>query len=238
MMIIVDVPRNERRKWTHCFENVNGVTFFIDISSHDLSECLLELAKEILNAAYFITSQISVIFTHADVLFGNLEKILRRKSRLSDEDITPEEMKPLLLAEQTYFSLLNVSPHMDNLIHNDAHESAREIFIALVNILLDSVKVKFYCSETCKASRLVFYLANQLDLAQSKYLFESVSSWTHYHTTKSCEHQCTTMELEQEFAFGWNCVAVERQGVDVLCFYHPFSSFGSSTKNARNHGDK
>jgi len=69
--------RSERRKWIHCFENVNTVFYTLNLAQFDL--CLYEdegtnafeealaLFKELFTSRWFNDTKFVVFFTHLDV---------------------------------------------------------------------------------------------------------------------------------------------------------------------------
>jgi GTPase SAR1 family protein len=136
-MFDVGGQRNERRKWIHCFDNVNAVVFVASLSEFDqnlyedetknrLDEAL-ELFGQIANSKWFKACSI-ILFLNKKDLF---EKKLEEKT-MSDFVKTysgPNEMKPC-------------SEHVKNLFLERNKNKDKSIF-SHVTTAIDTSNVKF-----------------------------------------------------------------------------------------------
>lgn len=89
LMLDVGGQRNERRKWIHCFDNVNAVMFVVGASEYD--QTLFEdSSTNRMHEAYNIFTEIcnSRFFTHTDIiLFLNKRDLFERKVQTTDLSI-------------------------------------------------------------------------------------------------------------------------------------------------------
>jgi len=86
LMLDVGGQRNERRKWIHCFDNVNAVMFVVGASEYD--QTLFEdSSTNRMHEAYNIFTEIcnSRFFTHTDIiLFLNKRDLFEKKIATTD----------------------------------------------------------------------------------------------------------------------------------------------------------
>jgi len=148
-MFDVGGQRNERRKWIHCFDNVNAVVFVASLSEFDqklyedetknrLDEAV-DLFKQIVNSKWFTSSSL-ILFLNKKDLF---EKKLKEKT-FSDyvkeytgtNDMKPcaEYVKELMLKQQKDKSK-SVFPHITTAIDTS---NVKFVFNAVVAMILEA----------------------------------------------------------------------------------------------------
>jgi len=77
--------RSERRKWVHCFQEVDFLIYFVNIAEYDLflyedsteyrANESLKVFKDIVSSSFFSNTKILVLFTKVDLLEEKLERI-------------------------------------------------------------------------------------------------------------------------------------------------------------------
>ena len=176
-------PRNERKKWLHCFQDVSGVFVLFDLSlfkinredfSLDLIQEQIFLAAETISSK-LVTADYYIIFTHIDVFLEELD-ICRKTLSFLQEDCPNEDLinNPRILCGLFYY-FFHRNSYLDVFDCILKPNSAFILLNTICNIIIEKsfgLETKWYPTEFPR--RIFFYVANLLHHDECDIMCQSI----------------------------------------------------------------
>uniref|UniRef100_A0A0R3RZQ0 Guanine nucleotide-binding protein G(Q) subunit alpha n=1 Tax=Elaeophora elaphi TaxID=1147741 RepID=A0A0R3RZQ0_9BILA len=140
--------RSERKKWIHCFEDVNAVIYVTAISEYDevlFEDCTtnrmlesMRLFESICNSRWFINSSI-ILFLNKKDLF--IEKLKSKSIRIAFPQYDgPQTYEDSIAFIRERFEALNANPEKMIYVHQTCATDTRQVQIILDNVIVTVIE--------------------------------------------------------------------------------------------------